>query len=70
MKGIKINSISIVGEDGSAIKAYRDNMGEPYRAGISLWIYQDGMDMGPGLFIEDTTLDDLIAGLQTLRKAK
>lgn len=68
MKGIIVNSFTIVGEDGSCIKAYRDNMGEPFRSGISLRVCKDAEDNGSGVFIQNHEIEQLISGLRSLRK--
>ena len=52
------NLSSIRGEDGSQLRAYRDNMGEPYREGISIWVSRDGTHKETGLFMETRDLDD------------
>lgn len=71
MRGIEIKSLKIIGEDGSCIKAYQDNMGEPYRSGVSIWISRDiNNESGSGVFLQDRDLDDLIAGLQAIRNKK
>ena len=51
------------------IKAYEDNMGEPYRSGVSIWISRDVNNAsGSGVFLQTYDLDTLIAGLQAIRK--
>ncbi|MEH2517365.1 hypothetical protein V1279_002938 [Bradyrhizobium sp. AZCC 1610] len=68
MRGIEITSFTIVGEEGACIKAYKDNMGEPYRSGVTVWIAKDGDDRGSGVFLEERDLDGLISGLLEIRK--
>lgn len=68
MKAIDIKTLVITGEEGSRIRAYRDNMGEPFREGISIWISKDGAENESGLFLQTYDLDVLIAGLTTLRR--
>ncbi|UPT95495.1 hypothetical protein J4G48_0040790 [Bradyrhizobium barranii subsp. apii] len=68
MMGVEIKSLVIRGEEGAAIKAYHDNMGEPYRTGVTIWVAKDGEDNGSGVFLQTYDLDNLIAGLQAIRK--
>jgi hypothetical protein len=70
MKGVEINTTVIRGEEGALLKAYRDNMGDPYRSGITVWIAKDGKDNGSGVFLQDSEVDFLIAGLQAMRSKK
>jgi hypothetical protein len=70
LKGVEIKSFMIVGEEGACIKGYQDNMGEPYRSGVTLWICKDGNDRGSGVFIQSSVLDDLITSLQAIRKSR
>ena len=68
MRSIDIKTLVIRGEDGSQIRAYQDNMGEPYRDGVSIWISRDGTDSRSGLFMQAHDLDNFITGLTAIRK--
>lgn len=70
MRGVEIKTFSIIGEEGACIKGYQDNMGEPYRSGITLWIKKNGADEGSGLFLEDHYLEQLISCLRLIRNKK
>jgi hypothetical protein len=70
MKSIDIDRVVIQGEQGATLEMFRDNMGEPYRSGVSIWIEKpgDGRDRHSGLFLEERDVDAVISGLQALRK--
>ncbi|SDH37369.1 hypothetical protein [Bradyrhizobium ottawaense] len=70
MKGIVVNSFIISGEDGSCIKGYRDNMGEPFRSGVSLRICRSADDNGAGVFVQDHEIEQLISALRSIRKQR
>lgn len=70
MTGAEIKSFTIRGENGASINGYRDNMGEPFRLGVTLWICMDGEDRGSGVFVMPHEIDELITNLQALRKAR
>ena len=46
----------------------RDNMGEPYRSGISLRVCKSVDDNGSGVFIQNHEIEQLISALRSLRK--
>jgi len=70
MRSIDVSRIVIQGEEGATLEMYRDNMGEPYRSGVSIWIEKPGSDKRAGLFVEEHEIGDVIAGLEALRKKR
>jgi hypothetical protein len=58
MKSIDIDRVVIQGEQGATLEMFRDNMGEPYRSGVSIWIEKpgDGRDRHSVCFSKNETL--------------
>jgi len=69
MRIVETKLLRIGGEDGSILEMYRDNMGEPYRQGVTISITRSYSN-GAAVFVEDREVDELIKGLQSLRKMR
>ena len=63
MKGVDIRPSPSTVRKVPRSRPTQDNLGEPYRRGITLWIGKDGEDRGPAFSFRSTTSNELISNL-------
>jgi hypothetical protein len=68
MIGVEAKFMEFHGEDGSRLRLYVDNMGEPYRGGITMMI--ENQPFHAAAFLENHEVDKVINWLQAMKKAR